>query len=170
MSTARCPKAVLSTPGMIGVMENTATRLVAPYLDDGAATVGFEVCIKHVAAVLEGGSCVCRARLEEIVDGRKLRFAVEVLSVDGRTVGVGTHERRIHRWQAFLTACGFARSGRATASRTSPRSSPTADKVRLIELLGATGLQRLEVTSFVRPDVIPQLADAERGAVGGVAA
>jgi hydroxymethylglutaryl-CoA lyase len=37
----------------------------------------------------------------------------------------------------------------------------TADKVALIELLGATGLQRLEVTSFVRPDVIPQLADAE---------
>src|SRR4029077_11346140 len=28
-------------------------------------------------------------------------------------------------------------------------------------LLSATGLRRLEVTSFVRPDVIPQLADAE---------
>jgi hydroxymethylglutaryl-CoA lyase len=43
-----------------------------------------------------------------------------------------------------------------------PEVIATADKVRLIELLGATGLQRLEVTSFVRPDVIPQLADAER--------
>ncbi len=31
----------------------------------------------------------------------------------------------------------------------------------MIELLGRTGLRRLEVTSFVRPDVIPQLADAE---------
>jgi hydroxymethylglutaryl-CoA lyase len=38
---------------------------------------------------------------------------------------------------------------------------PTADKVRLIELLARTGLRRLEITSFVRPDVIPQLADAE---------
>jgi hydroxymethylglutaryl-CoA lyase len=38
----------------------------------------------------------------------------------------------------------------------------TSDKVRLIELLGDTGLRRLEVTSFVRPDVIPQLADAEQ--------
>src|SRR5262249_17729555 len=46
------PKAVLSTPGMIAMMENTATRLVAPALDDGAGTVGFEVCIKHVSAVL----------------------------------------------------------------------------------------------------------------------
>jgi fluoroacetyl-CoA thioesterase len=89
------PKAVLSTPGMIAMMENTATRLVAPLLEDGAATVGFEVCIKHVAAVLEGGRCVARARLEEIVDGRRLRFAVEVVSADGRTIGVGTHERRI---------------------------------------------------------------------------
>jgi hydroxymethylglutaryl-CoA lyase len=36
----------------------------------------------------------------------------------------------------------------------------TADKVRLIEMLGACGLPRIEVTSFVRADVIPQLADA----------
>ncbi len=42
-----------------------------------------------------------------------------------------------------------------------PEVIATAEKVRLVELLGRTGLQRLEVTSFVRPDVIPQLADAE---------
>jgi hydroxymethylglutaryl-CoA lyase len=36
----------------------------------------------------------------------------------------------------------------------------TDDKVRLIEMLAGTGLRRLEVTSFVRADVIPQLADA----------
>jgi hydroxymethylglutaryl-CoA lyase len=41
-----------------------------------------------------------------------------------------------------------------------PEVIPTADKVRLIDRLARTGLQRLEVTSFVRPDVIPQLADA----------
>jgi hydroxymethylglutaryl-CoA lyase len=40
-----------------------------------------------------------------------------------------------------------------------PEVIATADKVRLIELLAASGLRRLEVTSFVRPDVIPQLAD-----------
>jgi hydroxymethylglutaryl-CoA lyase len=41
-----------------------------------------------------------------------------------------------------------------------PEVIPTDEKVRLIDLLGATGLRRIEVTSFVRPDVIPQLADA----------
>ncbi|MGA1213019.1 MAG: hydroxymethylglutaryl-CoA lyase [Solirubrobacterales bacterium] len=43
-----------------------------------------------------------------------------------------------------------------------PEVIPTAEKVRLIDLLSATGLPRIEVTSFVRPDVIPQLADAEQ--------
>jgi len=42
-----------------------------------------------------------------------------------------------------------------------PETIPTAEKVRLIDLLSASGLRRIEVTSFVRPDVIPQLADAE---------
>jgi hydroxymethylglutaryl-CoA lyase len=40
-----------------------------------------------------------------------------------------------------------------------PEVIPTADKVRLVEMLAQTGLRRLEVTSFVRADVIPQLAD-----------
>jgi hydroxymethylglutaryl-CoA lyase len=40
-----------------------------------------------------------------------------------------------------------------------PEIVPTDVKVRLIEMLAAAGLKRLEVTSFVRADVIPQLAD-----------
>ena len=43
-----------------------------------------------------------------------------------------------------------------------PEVIPTAEKIRLIGMLAASGLRRIEVTSFVRPDVIPQLADAER--------
>src|SRR2546423_11075336 len=91
--TLRAP--VLSTPGMIAMMERTAAQLVYPRLADGQATVGFEVCIKHVAAAHEGSQCTVRARLEEVVDDRKLRFTVEVTAEDGRTIGVGTHERRI---------------------------------------------------------------------------
>jgi hydroxymethylglutaryl-CoA lyase len=41
-----------------------------------------------------------------------------------------------------------------------PETIDTAEKVRLIDLLSATGVGRIEITSFVRPDVIPQLADA----------
>jgi fluoroacetyl-CoA thioesterase len=85
---------VLSTPGMIGMMERTAAMLVFPQLEEGQATVGFEVCIKHVGGAAAGATCTARATLTEIVDGRKLRFDVEVLEGD-RTIGVGTHERRV---------------------------------------------------------------------------
>src|ERR671918_225131 len=40
-----------------------------------------------------------------------------------------------------------------------PEVIPTEEKVRLIGMLADAGLRRIEVTSFVRPDVIPQLAD-----------
>jgi hydroxymethylglutaryl-CoA lyase len=43
-----------------------------------------------------------------------------------------------------------------------PENIPTPDKVRLINSLARTGLKRIEVTSFVRADVIPQLSDAEQ--------
>ncbi len=42
-----------------------------------------------------------------------------------------------------------------------PEVIATEDKVALIDCLSQTGVRRLEVTSFVRPDVIPQLSDAE---------
>jgi hydroxymethylglutaryl-CoA lyase len=41
-----------------------------------------------------------------------------------------------------------------------PEVIPTETKVALIDALARTGLRRLELTSFVRADVIPQLADA----------
>jgi fluoroacetyl-CoA thioesterase len=85
---------VLSTPGMIGMMERTASILAFDNLPEGKATVGFEVCIKHVAAALEGAECTVDAKLREVVDDRKLRFDVEVREGE-RTLGVGTHERRV---------------------------------------------------------------------------
>jgi len=85
---------VLSTPGMIGMMEGTSSVLAYEQLPEGQATVGFEVCIKHVSAAAEGATCQSHAVLREVVDGRKLRFDVEVTEGE-RTIGVGTHERRI---------------------------------------------------------------------------
>jgi fluoroacetyl-CoA thioesterase len=88
------PLPVLSTPGMISMMELAATALVRDGLPYGHATVGFEVCIKHVGGALEGAECTVTARLSEVIDERKLRFDVEVRE-GARTIGVGTHERRV---------------------------------------------------------------------------
>jgi hydroxymethylglutaryl-CoA lyase len=41
-----------------------------------------------------------------------------------------------------------------------PETIATEDKIRLIGQLVRTGIKRIEATSFVRADVIPQLADA----------
>jgi fluoroacetyl-CoA thioesterase len=86
--------AVLSTPGMIAMMERNAAMLVYPHLPEGKATVGFEVCVRHVAGAAAGARCTARATLREVVDERKLRFEVEVVEGE-RTIGVGTHERRM---------------------------------------------------------------------------
>ena len=85
---------VLSTPGMIAMIERNAAILSLENLPEGSATVGFEVCVKHVAGAVEGARCVVSAELREVVDGRKLRFDVEVREGE-RTIGVGTHERRV---------------------------------------------------------------------------
>jgi hydroxymethylglutaryl-CoA lyase len=42
-----------------------------------------------------------------------------------------------------------------------PEVIPTEEKLRLIGMLADSGLRRIELTSFVRPDVIPQLADSD---------
>jgi fluoroacetyl-CoA thioesterase len=85
---------VLSTPSMIAIMERNAARLAQEHLDSGKATVGFAVCVKHVAGAREGATCSVSADLREVIDGRKLRFDVEVREGE-RTIGLGTHERRV---------------------------------------------------------------------------
>jgi predicted thioesterase len=96
---------VLSTPGMIGMIERNAAILSLEHLPEGKATVGFEVCVKHVAGAVEGARCAVSAVLREVVDGRKLRFDVEVREGE-RVVGVGTHERRVIDVAAHAGAAG----------------------------------------------------------------
>lgn len=40
-----------------------------------------------------------------------------------------------------------------------PETISTPDKIALVNALGRAGIKRIEVASFVRPDVIPQLSD-----------
>lgn len=98
---------VLSTPGMIAMMERTAAMLALSALPEGKATVGFEVCVKHVAGALEGARCSVATTLREVTDGRKLRFDVEVTE-GGRTIGIGTHERRVIDVEAHARASGVS--------------------------------------------------------------
>ena len=62
---------------------------------------------------------------------------------------------------SFSPTVSIREVGPRDGFQNEPEVLATADKVRLIDCLSKTGLRRLEVTSFVRPDVIPQLSDAE---------
>jgi len=90
------PQPVLSTPGMVAMMERAATVCSAEQLDGRGFTVGFEICVKHIGASFEGATCTSTAVLREVVEDRKFRFDVEVREGE-RLIGVGTHERRVPR-------------------------------------------------------------------------
>lgn len=45
--------------------------------------------------------------------------------------------------------------------QTLPQVVPTEQKIALIDALSATGLRHIEVASFVRPDLMPSMADAD---------
>ncbi|MFP5365176.1 MAG: hydroxymethylglutaryl-CoA lyase [Thermoleophilia bacterium] len=61
---------------------------------------------------------------------------------------------------ALPTSVEIREVGPRDGFQNEPEIIPTGDKVALIDRLARTGLRRIEVTSFVRASVIPQLADA----------
>jgi fluoroacetyl-CoA thioesterase len=85
---------VFSTPAMIGLMEFTCVRLVAPYLDDGEQTVGIHVDVRHMAPTRIGQSVTVTAELLEVKD-KKLRFAVSAANDEGVKIGEGKHRRAL---------------------------------------------------------------------------
>lgn len=91
--------AVFATPAMIALIEETAWKSVAEELEEGCATVGTALNIRHLSATPVGMKAVCRTRLAEI-DGRKLVFEVEVSDEAGK-IGEGTHERFIIQSDKF---------------------------------------------------------------------
>ena len=60
---------------------------------------------------------------------------------------------------ALPDAVAIREVGPRDGFQNEPETVATANKVALIDRLARTGVKRIEVTSFVRADVIPQLAD-----------
>ena len=84
---------VFSTPAMVALIEETAWRSVAPYLEEGQSTVGTKLDIEHVSPTPDGMAVKCETELTE-VDGRRLIFNANVYDETG-LIGTGTHERFI---------------------------------------------------------------------------
>lgn len=91
---------VFGTPYVIALMEQTADKSVRPYLDEGCATVGTLVNIRHTAATPMGMKAYAESELVEI-DGRRLVFKVAVFDEVGQ-VADGMHERFIIQKEKFM--------------------------------------------------------------------
>lgn len=86
---------LFATPSMILLMELASHEAVESQLPKAHTTVGYEVCVRHLAPAKLGETVVVSARLTEI-KGTHLVFNVECTRLDGDTlIGTGTHKRAI---------------------------------------------------------------------------
>jgi len=95
MSPPHLPSKVLSTPSMIGLIEDTCLWAVQGHLDEGETTVGIHVCVSHSASVSAGETIDIVCELTDI-DRRRLVFDTKVTS-GGKVVSEGTHQRFVVR-------------------------------------------------------------------------
>jgi predicted thioesterase len=92
--------AVLATPALCALFEQSAFEAVRAALEPGEATVGTHLEIDHLAPTPVGMTVTVRSRLEAI-DRRRLVFTIE--AHDGRElVARGRHERFVVDLKHFL--------------------------------------------------------------------
>lgn len=91
---------VLATPYMVALMEQAASELLQPALDEGITSVGTALNIQHLAATAVGVEVRAVAALTSF-DGRKATFDVEAYDNAG-LIGKGTHERFTVKADKFL--------------------------------------------------------------------
>jgi fluoroacetyl-CoA thioesterase len=83
---------------MIGLMEQTAIKVLTPHLDPGEQSVGTKISVNHFKATSIGQKVRAKATLTEIVDvgrpSKRYRFTVEAFNERDK-IGEGSHERAV---------------------------------------------------------------------------
>jgi fluoroacetyl-CoA thioesterase len=91
--------AVFATGFMVGLMEWTCMKVMAPHLDEGEGSLGVDINVNHTAATLPGQTITVTAECIE-VKGRRISFKVTAHdSID--KIGEGTHARAVVPWDRF---------------------------------------------------------------------
>ncbi len=95
---ALMPK-VFATGFMVGLMEWTCMKVLAPHLDEGEGSLGVHVDVSHVAATVPGQTVTVDAECTAI-DERRVTFHVK--AHDGiDLIGEGHHQRAVVHWDWF---------------------------------------------------------------------
>lgn len=90
---------VFATGFMVGLMEWTCMKVLAPHLDAGEGSLGVSVDVDHAAATLPGQTVTVEAECIEVT-GRKVKFRVTAHDGIDR-IGSGTHGRAVVPWDRF---------------------------------------------------------------------
>lgn len=92
---------VVSSPWLVGLLEEASHRVVRDLFDPGEGSVGVRLDLSHSAAALPGREVTAHARLAAI-EGRRLRFEVEAFQGKVRLMH-GVHERLLVDLARFMT-------------------------------------------------------------------
>ncbi|MGH7089991.1 MAG: thioesterase family protein [Stellaceae bacterium] len=84
---------VVSTPSLIGFLEQTSHRAILPFVEPDEVSVGTRVEVDHLAAAFVARPIVTQARVAA-VEGRRITFEVEARQGD-KLVMKGRHGRAI---------------------------------------------------------------------------
>ncbi len=98
---------VLATPRMAALMEETAWKSVAEYLEPGMGTVGIKLDLQAPTPV--GMKVWCDSVLTE-VEGRKLTFSITAFDESGK-IGEGFHQRFIIEETKFQSKADRKKQG-----------------------------------------------------------
>ena len=91
--------AVLSTPNLIGLLERTARKAIAPFLEADERSVGTEIELRHLAPS-PLGACVTIAVRVIHVEGRQVTFQA-VARDENELIARGVHTRAVIRTGSF---------------------------------------------------------------------
>ena len=92
---------VYATPAVVALMEQACYESVAPYLEEGMATVGVHMDVEHIAATATDRKVWATSELT-VVDGRTLTFEVSAYDED-KCIARAVHERVIIDVQRFMS-------------------------------------------------------------------
>jgi fluoroacetyl-CoA thioesterase len=90
---------VFATGFMVGLMEWTCLKVLAPHLGEGEGSLGVHIDVSHIAATVPGQTVTVDAECTK-VEGRRVWFKVR--AHDGiDLIGEGRHDRFVVAWDKF---------------------------------------------------------------------
>lgn len=113
---------VVSSPYLVGMLEEASHRAVQDLYEKGEATVGTRIDVSHVAPAFPGEEVIAHASLVA-ADGRHLRFSVYAFQ-GGREIMRGTHDRVVVQLDRFLLASACDVRPSPEKGATGPADAP----------------------------------------------